>query len=290
MTAFTQCLILFRNFSFHDVHTKGAQTIAKICAESGVSRLVHISHLNASHESPSAFYRSKAEGEELVREAFPNATIIRPGTLFGYEDKFLNNMAGTFLIKIVLNTRFDRQLLVWPVWWKLNNGHTKTRPVHVMDVASVLTNLMTMPVTPGTFSLPGPASLNNAYILDLIRSLTYSTPSTAPVMPKAIAKAIARAAQATWWPLISPDEVERRYIDDADTAGDWSTFGVEPAHIEQLALTYVRRYRSAYDLPVPVFSVLMLTCVSSENIIRCLLYSQTVQWRESHLLPVFFIS
>lgn len=115
-----------------------------------------------------------------------------------------------------------------------------------MDVATALAKLMIMPPTPGTFSLPGPATLTNAYVLDLIRSLTYSAPSTAPVMPKSVAKAIAKAAQAAWWPLISPDEVERRYIDDVETPDDWSVFDIEPAHIEQLALTYVRRYRSAY--------------------------------------------
>ena len=32
-------------------------------------RLVHVSHLNASHDSPSEFYKSKARGDDLVREA-----------------------------------------------------------------------------------------------------------------------------------------------------------------------------------------------------------------------------
>ncbi len=40
----------------------------------------------------SQFYRSKAAGETAVREAFPAATIVRPGPMFGHEDKFLTNM------------------------------------------------------------------------------------------------------------------------------------------------------------------------------------------------------
>lgn len=55
--------------------------------------MVHVSHLNASPDSTSAFYRTKAEGEEAVKEAFPTATIVKPSALFGYEDKFLNNIA-----------------------------------------------------------------------------------------------------------------------------------------------------------------------------------------------------
>lgn len=58
-------------------------------------RLVHVSHLNASHDSPSEFYKSKARGDDLVREAFPDATIVRPSIMFGYEDRLLNNMART---------------------------------------------------------------------------------------------------------------------------------------------------------------------------------------------------
>lgn len=83
-----------RNFDFASVHVAGAERIASIAAQSGVSRLVHVSHLNASATSPSKFYQTKAEGEERVKAAFPDATIVRPGTLFGYEDKLLTNIAS----------------------------------------------------------------------------------------------------------------------------------------------------------------------------------------------------
>jgi NADH dehydrogenase (ubiquinone) 1 alpha subcomplex subunit 9 len=80
------------------VHTKGAQRIARIAAQAGVPRFVHLSHLNASHSSKSKFYRAKAEGEELVKEAFPNATIIRPAGMYGFEDKLLTNLACMFSV------------------------------------------------------------------------------------------------------------------------------------------------------------------------------------------------
>lgn len=85
-----------RNFKYFDVHVAGAERIAKVASQAGVPRLVHVSHLNASTSSTSRFYRTKAEGEERVREVFPSAIIIRPGSMFGYEDKFLNNMASAF--------------------------------------------------------------------------------------------------------------------------------------------------------------------------------------------------
>jgi hypothetical protein len=121
-----------RNFDYTAVHVAGAERIASIAAQAGVSRLVHVSHLNASATSKSKFYQTKAEGEERVKAAFPSATIIRPGTMFGYEDKLLTNMAGSpFLFVfccILAQTIYN---LVWPIWWLLNHGETKIRPVHV---------------------------------------------------------------------------------------------------------------------------------------------------------------
>jgi NADH dehydrogenase (ubiquinone) 1 alpha subcomplex subunit 9 len=87
-----------RNFDYNSVHVAGAERIASIAAKSGATRFVHVSHLNASLDSKSKFYQSKAEGEERVKSAFPNATIVRPATMFGYEDKLLNNIAGMFFI------------------------------------------------------------------------------------------------------------------------------------------------------------------------------------------------
>lgn len=50
-----------------------------------------------------------------------------------------------------------------------------------------------------------------------------------------------------WWPTLNPDEVERRYIDDADTPGDWDIVNVIPDEIEAHALGYLKRFRSAYE-------------------------------------------
>jgi len=115
-----------------------------------------------------------------------------------------------------------------------------------MDVAQALANLVSMPSLPGTFSLPGPSTLTYEYLLELISSVTYNPPTKAPALPKPVALALAKAAQAVWWPALSPDEVERRFIDDVDTLGDWDKFGIVPEEVEQYAINYLRRYRSGY--------------------------------------------
>ena len=107
-------------------------------------------------------------------------------------------------------------------------------------------NLVSLPQISRTLSLPGPSTLTYEYLLQLISSVTLRPSSRAPTLPKPIASLLARAGQAIWWPTLSPDEVTRRYIDDVDVQGDWETVNVTPSEIEQHAITYLRRYRSAY--------------------------------------------
>jgi len=154
--------------------------------------------------------------------------------VFGYEDRLLNNIA------------------VWPIFWKLNHAQTKVRPVHVLDVAQALANLLPRSRPSQTINLPGPSTLTYEYLLDLVSSVTLEPPSRAPVLPQAIATILAKLAQNVWWPALSPDEVIRRYIDDVDVPGDWDAVGVQPTEIEETAIAYLRRYRSSENYARPI--------------------------------------
>lgn len=117
-----------------------------------------------------------------------------------------------------------------------------------MDVAQALTNILEAQSLPALLNLPGPSRLTYEYLLALVSSVTFNPPSRAPTVPKAVAKALSKLSQNIWWPTLSPDEVERRYINDVDVPGDWDKVGVRPTEIEDNAILYLRRYRSAYVL------------------------------------------
>lgn len=104
---------------------------------------------------------------------------------------------------------------------------------------------MSHPQPGRTLNLPGPSTLTYQYLLDLVSSVTLHPPSRAPVLPEKLAGLIAGLGRGVWWPTLSPDEVARRYIDDAEVPGDWDAVGVEPSEIEPHAITYLRRYRTA---------------------------------------------
>lgn len=82
----------------------------------------------------------------------------------------------------------------------------------------------------------------------MVESVTLVKPSKMPVLPKFLAMALTKIGQrAIYWPTLTPDEVERRFIDDSPVKGDWDLVGVNPKDIDaDLAITYLRRYRSGY--------------------------------------------
>ncbi len=78
----------------HEVHVEGARNIAEAARDAGAEALVHVSALGANPSSDSVYGRTKGEGEEAVRAAFPGATIVRPSIVFGPEDNLTNRLAG----------------------------------------------------------------------------------------------------------------------------------------------------------------------------------------------------
>ncbi|GAA5861663.1 hypothetical protein JCM8547_000698 [Rhodosporidiobolus lusitaniae] len=226
-----------KNFSFNDVHVSGARRIARIAHNAGVSRLVHVSHLNADPNSASAFYRTKFEGEQAVKEAFDDATIVRPGWMYGHEDRLLNTLA------------------VSPSVYRVNHGETKIAPVHVLDVAAALNTMYTAPSTLGeTYALPGPRTYTFEQLLYMVESLTLKK-LRGPNFPRPLLSALSRVWDKVWWPTLSPDEVTRRFIDDLPVAPGVKGFadlGIEPDLLDDLAIVYLRRYRGSayYDLPI----------------------------------------
>jgi NADH dehydrogenase len=78
----------------HRVHVEGARNVAEAARDAGAGALVHISAIGADLASPSTYGRTKGEGEEAVRKAFPDATIVRPSLVFGSEDELTNRFAA----------------------------------------------------------------------------------------------------------------------------------------------------------------------------------------------------
>jgi uncharacterized protein YbjT (DUF2867 family) len=129
--------------NFRKVHVEGARNIAEAAAAAGAGALVHISAIGADPDSPSAYGRSKGQGELEVRAAFPHATILRPSVVFGREDNFINKFAG-----------MARLMPILPVV----RGQARFQPVYAADVGKAVAAAVLDPRTHGgkTYELGGP--------------------------------------------------------------------------------------------------------------------------------------
>jgi len=127
--------------SFDAIQHQGAARIARIAAEEGVARVVHISAIGADPEGPSLYARSKGMGEAAVLAAFPEAVILRPSVIFGPEDGFFNRFAAM--------TRFGPVLPVV-------GAATRFQPVYVDDVAAAAQKALEGAAAPGVYELGGP--------------------------------------------------------------------------------------------------------------------------------------
>ena len=127
--------------SFGAVQDEGAGRVARIAAEQGISRFVHLSAIGADSMSESAYARTKAAGEAAVQAAMPSAVILRPSIVFGPEDQFFNRFAS-----------MARMGLFLPI----AGADTRFQPVYVDDVALAAVKALTGEVEAGIYELGGP--------------------------------------------------------------------------------------------------------------------------------------
>ena len=141
------------------VQANGAKAIADAAARAGISRFVQISAIGADAQSPSAYARSKAAGEEAVKAALKDAIILRPSIVFGPEDDFFN--------------RFAALARVMPALPLIGGGHTKFQPVFVGDVAEAVARAVDGALKPGaTYELGGPEVKSFRELMEAVLKIT----------------------------------------------------------------------------------------------------------------------
>ena len=149
------------------VHVDGARNVAEAAREAGTEALVHISAIGADPGSQSNYGRTKGEGEQAVRKAFPGATIIRPSLVFGPEDELTNRFAGMarlpFLPVIAAQRNFQ--------------------PVYVRDLAQAIARAAIEPQTHGgkTYEIGGPQVMSMKELHQAILELTGQRPEIVEV-------------------------------------------------------------------------------------------------------------
>jgi len=220
-----------RRWSFTDVNASFPSVLGEVCAEQGVERVIHMSALGASVESPSKLLRSKALGETGLLEGFPSATIMRPAVVFGDEDRLFNN--------IVMHSR---HLPLYPV---INGGGHVMQPVFAEDVASAVVKAATNPETAGKiYTLCGPKVATFKELVDFsYKVLAEESPAVS--VPNSIAMTMAKLVEQLPNPWLTQEEFIIQSLDLTMPEGalGLTDLGVKPTAFDPLVERYLLAYR-----------------------------------------------
>ncbi len=224
--------------SFRRAHVELPQKIARACAATGVTRLIHVSALGADARNPDAapsmYLRSKGQGEVALHQAGLALTMLRPSVMFGNGDRFLNT--------------FVQLQKVFPVI-PLAGSHALFQPVWVEDVASAIVHCLQdehLHATAGqTFEACGPDVFTLKQLVELAgRFAGINEGRGRPVLalPAALGRLQARLmALAPGEPLMSRDNLDSMSVANIASGNlpGLEALGITAAALEAVAPGYL---------------------------------------------------
>jgi uncharacterized protein YbjT (DUF2867 family) len=227
--------------TFGRVHHTGPARLARFARDAGIERFVHISAIGADPRSPSAYARTKAAGEQAVRDAFPTVTILRPSIVFGPEDQFFN--------------RFAAMAMFSPALPLIGGGDTRFQPVYVGDVADAVIACLEDPATPGRlYELGGPKTYTFRELFELLLNEIHRKRWLMDI-PFGLAEFQAKLMALLPNPPLTPDQVELLKRDNVVSSGAMTlaSLGITPTPVEVILPTYLDRFRRGgwYQRPPP---------------------------------------
>ena len=214
------------------VHVDAAARIARAAKAAGASRLVHVSAMGAAADALSRYGRTKAEGEEAVRAAYPGATILRPSVVIGPEDDFFNRFAC-----------IARYAPAFPL---IGGGRTRLQPVYVGDVAAALQRVLDEPATAGkTYELGGPRIYTLREAMELMLRVVGRSKKRLVSVPYGLTEFGAMFLQLLPTPPLTRDQVRMLESDNVAAAGaaGFAQLGLQPQAIEAILPGYLEIYR-----------------------------------------------
>lgn len=226
------------NYSYHDTNVKCVYRLAKLAAETGlVKRFVHMSALGADSNSASDLLKSKAEGEEVVRDFFPDATIIRSAPMFGMEDRFLNRYADLCNFSPIV-----------PV---VDGGASKVQPVYVQDVAQAIVNSLVHEEAPGKIvEAVGPEIYSHANLVEFVAAEICRDDASPVTFPSPIARfagSVADKLAPARWRLFTKDMVDQMETDQVETGNPGhltlEDLDITPRKLQQESSMILKRHR-----------------------------------------------
>ncbi len=222
---------------FQRVHVELPHKIIQACQEQGVTRLLHMSALNADPRGDLSHYlTSKGEGEALVHSVDSlEVTSFRPSVIFGLGDHFFN--------------RFAALLRSAPLLFPLACPRSRFSPVYVDDVVGAMLKSLADRHTIGQrYDLCGP----HAYTLQQLVEFTARTIGVRRfILPlgDGLSRLQARVMQHLPGKSFTYDNYLSLQVDSICRHRFPAIFAIDPQPIESIVPIYLanRTLRGRYD-------------------------------------------
>jgi len=186
--------ILFekRKNYFKNIHTEFPNLLSKLSAEKNIEKLIHLSSLGVEKSVNSNYAISKLEGENLVKNNFDKAVVLKPSIVYSVDDNF------TTSFMTLLN-----RLPIMPIYYQ---GKTKFAPIHVSDLVQIIFDVVEGKTDIQTIECIGPEILSfKEIILKLLNSINKKR--LLIPLPLVLAKITAKIFELMPNPLITVDQV-----------------------------------------------------------------------------------
>lgn len=222
----------------HDVAVANSGVLFQAAKAAGVRRIVHVSIMRPTPDSPYPYFRGKAEVEQLLADVGISYAIVRPALLFGGDGVLVNNVAWLL-----------RHLPVFAIGGRGDYG---VRGIHVDDLARLCVRLGDAEDVTVTDAV-GPESLTFREFVEAIRSAVGSRTVIVSVPSAVLTGLSTMLGVALRDRLLTPDEyhamVDGLADSDAPTTGtirftDWLA-----EHGDELGRRYANELQRHFDRP-----------------------------------------
>lgn len=144
-----------KGMTFQSIHVDGTKNLINAAKKNNVRLFYYQSANGADKNGRTAYYRTKAEAEEIVKASGLDYIIFRPSLIYGKGDEFVLRL-----------TKIIREAPVIPI---IGSGESRLQPIFIDDLITCLIKAITTPQFKSrTFCVAGPEQIRFEDIINRI--------------------------------------------------------------------------------------------------------------------------
>jgi len=144
--------------TFEKTVVQGTANLIEACVHNNVGKIIYLSALGTSENAKTNYHQAKWKAEEIIRNSKMEYVILRPSTIFGPEDKFINMLANMI-----------RKFHLVPI---IGNGNYSLQPIFIDDLIKILiSSLENSAASNRVVEIGGPEKLQFKAIIAVLKKI-----------------------------------------------------------------------------------------------------------------------